>query len=68
VRRLINQALFKRILIDDESVTGVEYQEPFATLADLQHEFFAGIAPEPLEEAESASVGKRKGTALSGGS
>jgi transposase-like protein len=68
VRRLINQAFFKRLLIDDESVTGVEFHEPFATLADLQREFFVGIAPECLPEKGPASATKRKRTALSGGS
>ncbi len=33
VRRLMNQAFFKRVLVTEEGVVGWEYNEPFATLS-----------------------------------
>jgi site-specific DNA recombinase len=34
LRRQFNQALFERLLVHDDRITGAEIAEPFATLAD----------------------------------
>lgn len=50
-RKLLNQALFEKILVDDEEITDVVYNEPFAELVGAERAYLGS-----LESSESDRV------------